>query len=155
MKNIYFYVTAEEDVSGVNASSYDDSGTTQWQVGATAHTPPTVQNILVNDTSLELGHDLKITCDVTDPVDGDLISSVTAYIEHPDETVITGGTLTMYDDGPGGGHGDATGGDDEYTCIWDSSTESVGTNYYIDITAIDAWTSNNQRDVNNGATFNI
>ena len=73
---------------------------------------------------------------------GDL-SSVTAYIESPDETVI--GTITLYDDGA---HNDWTAGDRWFAGSWTPFSEL---DYYVDFEAADAY--GNVGTANNIAFF--
>ncbi|MHA1284203.1 MAG: choice-of-anchor X domain-containing protein [Promethearchaeota archaeon] len=141
------YVEGVEIVTG-NDISNSSTPVTTWDVFAPDSTPPVVSNVGASPDpgDPEAGDILTIYATVTDSSG---VSSVTAYIEHPDETIIQ--TLTLYDDGT---HGDPTAGDNNYTNTWDCSGYAVGT-YYIDIRAVDASPSSNTRNSDNAGTFSL
>ncbi|MHA1149880.1 MAG: choice-of-anchor X domain-containing protein [Promethearchaeota archaeon] len=111
-------------------------------------TAPSVGTVSATPDPLELESTLTITAQVTD-FSG--VSSVTAYIQHPNEILVQ--TLTLYDDGPGGGHGDATAGDDIYTNQWTTISSNALGNYFIDIRAVDSSPNSNTINTEDSDTF--
>jgi len=124
------------------------SNTGETENGATFiidDTPPAVSNVQVTPSTAQPGTTFTITAQVSDTLSS--ISSVTAYIQFPDETNIA--TVTLYDDGL---HSDGAAGDGTYGNIWNSAGQASGV-YYVDIVAVD--TTGNSGETENGTTFTI
>ena len=103
--------------------------------------PPVVRDVAIEPGYATPGSVITITARV---VDDSGISSVTAEIESPDETVR--GIITLYDDGA---HSDGAAGDNTYGNTW--TTLLTKLDYVVDITAVDVFSSS--RLYNNVARF--
>ncbi|MFX1520088.1 MAG: beta strand repeat-containing protein, partial [Promethearchaeota archaeon] len=142
-----FSITTEGSTT-VYYNSTDNAGnveTTKTQIIQIDKTPPAVSNVQVSPAAGQPGTTFTITAQVSDTLS--TISSVTAYLQFPDETNIA--TVTLYDDGA---HSDGAAGDGTYGNTWDSSGQAVGT-YYVDIVATDIL--GNSGETENGDTFII
>ncbi len=133
----------------MDSTNYSGAGT-DWDIFYKFYemdlTPPSIVDIQVSKDPLFSGGIQTIICNITDPSG---IFSVTAYIEHPDETI--NATLVLYDDGL---HGDGNLNDGIYGNIWDSNDVDLGT-YFVDILALDNSSLQNKEFINNGVSFII
>jgi hypothetical protein len=103
--------------------------------------PPFVRDVGASPGYVAPGSAVTITAKVSDE---DGVSSVTAEIESPDETVR--GTIALYDDGA---HNDGAAGDGVYGNTW--TTLLTKLDYVVDITAIDGLSKSYTHD--NVASF--
>ncbi len=140
-------INAIDDSLANNEQDINNGATFTLQTSPPPDTdPPSITNIQVSDDPLEIGNMQTITANI---IDSSGVLSATAYIEFPDETIIA--TIGMVDDGT---NGDASSGDNIYTCQWDSTAAAEGY-YRVDINATDDSLANNEQDINNGATFTL
>ena len=137
LQNYVVDIEAEDASSGLNQQTSDNAASFTLQ----DTTAPTLSAESINPDAGEIGQVFTITVDAND-LSG--IQSITAYIQTGSTDVPpTGTAMTMYDDGT---NGDATAGDDIYTCQWDSTGQTLGT-YYVDIRAIDNSGSSNTAEI--------
>jgi len=101
-------------------------------------TLPVIEGMTVSDDPLELGNIQDINCTATD-FSG--IAEVRAFVQHPDGTNIANLLMTDW-------------GSNNYGVTWDSSLAALG-DYYVDFRATDGSAGSNQRNENNGATFQL
>ena len=98
--------------------------------------PPFVRDVEVRPGYVVPGDDVIITARVSDE---DGVSSVTAEIESPDETVH--GVVALYDDGA---HDDGASGDGTYGNAW--TTLATKQDYVVDLVAVDGTSKSYTRD---------
>ncbi|MFO8018626.1 MAG: fibronectin type III domain-containing protein, partial [Promethearchaeia archaeon] len=133
----------------VDILSYDTLGNSREienidnDITISDQTDPEIGKVVAspNTGDPEAGTVITITAEVSD-LSG--ISSVTADVQNPNETTIE--SLSLYDNNEDG----------NYTNTWDCSGQSESwDNYYIDITAIDDSSNQNEQFKNNSETFQL
>ena len=108
--------------------AYGDSWTDSFNVIVTGNdtTPPAIDNADVNPKYTPVGNPVNIIAFIRE---GGELTSVTADIESPDETVVD--TITLHDDG---NHNDGDAGDRWFGRSW---IPTIELSYYVDLAAVD------------------
>ncbi len=121
---------------------YGDSWTDSFNVTVAGNdtTPPAIDNADVNPKYTPVGNPVNIIAFIRE---GGELTSVTADIESPDETVV--GTITLHDDG---NHNDGNAGDRWFGGSWVPTSEA---DFYVDFAATDD--HGNSGTANNLAIF--